>query len=289
MKRLISVVLAMILLLAFSAALADEWYCPKCGTKCTDNFCPKDGTARPGDTDPEPDPTAAPKPASDLKVDSVRLETDGSVTVSWSGGKSPYNVYYQYYVNSDYNSGADDVILWRAETDTYSTRGTYEYDFVPGERYWVIVQDADNNEAWYDYNEYVNAFSKTTCPYVFTLRTFRQNRGAMVKYFSAREIQDEYSYHRFGANIKITPKLRQDMSVVFRMGIKLPSGEPLLIHVEKGTLGPTRGYYIWKEFNFNYLWNTLMKNKNKIPTGTYQFKLFFDNEYVFTQDFLIEN
>ena len=286
MKRLISLLSAMILLLAFSTALADDWYCPQCGTKCTENFCPKDGTKRPDDSGSG---SSAKTAASDLKVDNVRLETDGSVTVSWSGGKSPYNVYYQYYINSNYNSGADDVILWCASSDTYDTRANYKYDFVPGEHYWVIVEDADKNAAWYDYDEYIGAFSRASCPFVFTLRTFRQNRSSMVRFFSARDIENEFSYHMFGANIRITPKLRDSISVVMRMGIKLPSGEPILIHVEDGTLGRTNGYYLWENFTFNYLWNTLMKNKKTIPTGTYQFKMFFDNEYVFTTEFLIEN
>ena len=287
MKRLISFVLAMILLFALGTAFADEWYCPVCGTKCTENFCPKDGTKRPDDI--ASDSTAATvSSSSDLRVDNVKLETDGSVTVSWSGGKAPYSVCYQYYVNSNHNAGAD-VIQWCASSDAYDTRANFEYDFVPGEHYWVYVEDADGNQAWYDFDEYVSAFSRASCSYHFSLRTFRKNRAAMVKYFSARDIENEFSYHMFGANIKVTPKLKQDMSAVFRMGIKLPSGEPILIHVEKGTMGPTRGYYIWKEYNFNYLWNQLMKNKKTIPTGTYQFKMFFDNEYVFTENFSIDN
>ena len=283
MKRLISLLLAMILLLGVSSAFAgDEWYCPVCGTKNTDNFCPKDGTKRPDDTG------APTQTASDLKVDSVRLETDGSVSVAWSGGKAPYNVYYQYYVNSNHNAGAD-AVLWCASSDTYENRSNYTSDFVPGCHYWVIVEDADQNEAWYDYDEYVGAFSRAKCPYHFSLRTFRNNRASMVKYFSARDIENEFSYHLFGANIKINPSLKQDMNIVFRMGIILPSGEPLLIHVENGSMGPHRGWYIWQEYDFKYLWNTLMKHKKTIPTGTYQFKLFFDNEYVFTENFQIDN
>lgn len=284
MKRLISIILAMVLLLAAGAAAADDWFCPECGRKNSENFCPNDGTKRPDDAGGSIVTTTS---SSDLKVDNVKLQTDGSVTVSWSGGKAPYDVYYQYYVNGNRNAGAD-VIVWTASSDIYETRQNYTSDFVPGEHYWVIVSDADDNEAWYDYDEYCSAFSRASCPYHFSLRTYRKNRASMVKYFSARDIENEFSYHMFGANIKITPKLKQEMTAVLRMGIKLPSGEPILIHVENGTLGPTRGWYIWQEYNFKYLWNTLMKSKKTIPTGTYQFKLFFDDEYVFAENFTID-
>ena len=53
-------------------------------------------------------------------------------------------------------------------------------------------------------------------------------------------------------------------------------------------MGRTRGYYIWENYDLKYLWNTLMRTKGSIPVGTYTFKLFFDNEYVFAQEFPIE-
>ena len=285
MKRLISLLLAIILLIAAGTALADDWYCPECGEKNSGNFCPNDGTKRPNGTGTDSKNTTT---SSDLKVDSVKLQNDGSVSVAWSGGTAPYNVYYQYYINGDYNTGVNDVILWTAESGIYGNQSKYEGDFVPGEHYWVIVEDANQNEAWYDFNEYASAFSRANCPYYFSLRTHRNNRSSMVKFFSAKEIENEFAYNLFGANIKVTPKLTQDTTFVFRMAIILPSGEPLLIHLERGSMGRIRGYYIWQEYDFKYLWNTLMRTKGSIPVGTYTFKLFFDNEYVFAQDFLVD-
>ena len=283
MKRLIPFLLAVIMLFVTGTALADDWYCPECGAKNSGNFCPNDGTKRPDSTG------GGGYSASDLSIDNVKLENDGSVTVSWSGGTGPYKVMYEYYVNGDHNANAD-VILWTASENINDTRKNYETDFVPGEHYWIIVTDSQNHEAWYDYSESIGAFIRCECPFVFTLRTTRNNRSSKVDYFSARDIQNEFSYHLFGANIKITPKTRQDMSMVFRMAIKIPSGEPLLIHKENATIGPNpsgRYYWLWENFNFSYLWNTLMKTKGGIPSGTYSFKLFVDNEYLFTKDFTV--
>lgn len=279
MKRLISILLAMLLLLITGTALADDWYCPECGAKNSGNFCPNDGTKR-------PEGSGIVSSSSDLRVDNVKLETDGSVTVSWSGGTAPYKVYYQYYVNDNHNAGAN-VARWNADEGVYGNKGNYKYDFVPGERYWVTVTDANNNQAWYDYSEYVGAVTTMNCPYHFTLRTNRNNRGAKVDYFSARDIMNEYGYNLFGATIKVTPKIKQEMTINFRMGIKLPSGEPLLIKVETGTISPRYSYYLWQNYNFKYLWSKLMETKGEIPTGTYSFMLFFDNEKLFTKSFNI--
>jgi hypothetical protein len=287
MKRLISLLLAIILLLAAGTALADDWYCPECGEKNSGNFCPNDGTKRPDGAGTDSKKTST---ASDLRIDSVKLQYDGSVSVAWSGGTAPYNVYYQYYVNGNYNTGVNDVVLWTAESGTYGNQSKYEGDFVPGEHYWVIVEDANRNEAWYDFNERIGAFSRASCPCYFTLRTHKNNRSSMVKFFSASEIEREYSYNLFGANIKATPKLTQEMTFMFRMAVILPSGEPILFHLNQGTIKPTRGraYYIWENYDFKNLWNTLMRTKGEIPVGTYTYKLFIDNEYAFTQDFQME-
>ena len=152
----------------------------------------------------------------------------------------------------------------------------------------MTVTDANGNQAWYDYSEYVGAVTSMSCPYHFTLRTQRKNKGAKVDYFNARDIMNEYGYHIFGATIKITPKIKQEMSINFRMAVKLPSGEPILIHLENGTIVPRRNveaYYFWQNYNFNYLWSKLMETKGEIPTGTYTFSLYFDKERLFSENF----
>lgn len=46
-KRFLCVFLVLIQLFLATGALAEIWYCPKCGNQCTENFCPKDGTPKP--------------------------------------------------------------------------------------------------------------------------------------------------------------------------------------------------------------------------------------------------
>ena len=49
MRRIVLFILAVSLVICSLNVLAEgsTWYCPKCGLKNTDNFCPRDGTARP--------------------------------------------------------------------------------------------------------------------------------------------------------------------------------------------------------------------------------------------------
>ena len=284
MKRLISLLLALILLVTVESAFADGvWYCPECGAKNDGNFCPNDGTKRPETIVTDSGTSFS---SSDLKVDSVTMKSDGSVTVSWSGGKAPYTVCYQHFANNNHNAGSD-MILFPVSSGLSSNQLNSEL-FIPGDHCWVIVIDADNNQAWYDYNEYASAFSRANCSYHFSLRTHRNNRSSMVDYFSSRNIESEFSYNLYGADIKINPKISQDLTMMIRMAITIPSGEPVLMHVERATIVPRAAYYIWKEFDFKYLWNTLMREKGTIPSGTYTFRLFCDNEYLFSQDFVVD-
>ena len=50
MKRFIALLLAALMLLGISSALADTWTCPKCGRMNDGMFCPDCGTANPGST-----------------------------------------------------------------------------------------------------------------------------------------------------------------------------------------------------------------------------------------------
>ncbi len=49
MKKICSLLLALLLCLLSVPALADTWYCPSCGRLNNANFCPVDGTAKPRD------------------------------------------------------------------------------------------------------------------------------------------------------------------------------------------------------------------------------------------------
>lgn len=53
MKRMLALLAAALLLCQIPLALADTWYCPQCGRKNDNNYCPVDGTKRPANTQPQ--------------------------------------------------------------------------------------------------------------------------------------------------------------------------------------------------------------------------------------------
>lgn len=288
MKRLVCLLLTAVILLSAGAALADTWYCPECGQQNDGNFCPNDGTKRPEGGSSLGSLTGS---SSSLRVDDVRLETDGSVTVSWSGGTAPYSVHYQSYIYDNHNAGAD-VISWIATPSSISsTRYNFTRDFTPGERYWVYVTDKDNNIAWYDFNPTVRAFSRGNMPCVVSLRTRRNNRSSTVGSLSAREIESELGRSMFGATIKITTRnLNADVTAVIRFSVTLPNGESILFFTTSPEIFKKQyGYVYWESFDFIDLWNMIIAGKGSIPVGTYTLKVLLDNEYLLTENFQIGN
>ncbi len=49
MKKMLCILLVLLQLSVCCGALAEIWYCPKCGRMCTENFCPFDATPKPSD------------------------------------------------------------------------------------------------------------------------------------------------------------------------------------------------------------------------------------------------
>ncbi len=270
MKRIMALVLTLVLCLGCVSALAETWYCPECGQSNSGNFCSNCGTKKPTST--------VTSTSGGPTVTSVDLESDGSVSIRWTGGTAPYRIDYQGYVNANYNSGAD-VIRWNAVTYQYSTSARLESDLVPGERYWITVTDNNGKQGWYDYNPTIRAFTTVSgMRLTFSLRQRRNNRSSTVNSFSGNEMRKDYMSSIYGATIKIsTSHLNQDYSFYVRMAVILPSGEPLLFHYTYEDFLKRWGYVYWETYDFKNVWSTLMAEKGTIPSGTYTYKIFFDN------------
>ena len=274
MKRLTALLLALMLALSAVPALADTWYCPECGTKCDNNFCPECGTPKPANIGAG---RAAPAPG--LKFEKTVLNADGSFTIAWSGGKAPYKLDYMWYVNADHNEGAD-VTRWIAVDDCYDFSVDLRYDLVPGERYWLILTDADGSRVWLDYaspRKNFSAFSKTRM--VLSLRTRINSRASTVKNFSAAEIQRDYQKNLYGVTCKMEIGGRNtDYTFTARMVIFLPDGEPLLFYCQENTISRRATYAYWETLDMSYAWEMLIKMRGDIPAGQYTWRLYADDE-----------
>ncbi len=81
MKRILSVLLAAVVLLSVCTALGEGiWYCPQCGQQNSGNFCPNCGTARPAAAETPAEDYSVVEPGDTLDVASV----NGSITLELS-------------------------------------------------------------------------------------------------------------------------------------------------------------------------------------------------------------
>ncbi len=286
MKKWITLLLTVMLVFTWAAALADTWFCPNCGQRNDSNFCPACGTPKPGGGSGSGTTTTTTVSTSDLKVTRAVLNSDGSVSVSWSGGKSPYNMYYSWYANSNHNSGAD-VTLWRGGSGLIGTSLSLTSDLVPGERYWIIIEDADGHEAWYDFNPGRKAFTELSgTRLTFSLRKKVNNRSSTVGSFSANEIERQYLSSMYGGTIKMNVgRLKNTYYFTARMAIFLPSGEPYLFHKSDEGINGTA---YWESYDFKYVWDWLVNRKGGIPTGQYTFRL-YANDGLFGEEYISMN
>ena len=283
MKKAASILLILAMILTSVTALAGEaWFCPDCGQKNESNFCSNCGARRPDGG------SGGSSSASGMRVESVSPGSDGSVTISWSGGQAPYKIQYEWFVNDNYNAGVD-VTLWNAVDNLYSTSTTLKGDLVPGERYWVIVNDANGNSTWYDYQPRRETFTKISgTNLVMSLRIVRNKRASTVGNFDAGEIEREYLSTTFGATIKMNLGKRQSsLACMLRFAMFLPNGEPIMFACDNVEIP---GYWpdcYWETYDMKGLWTTIMQVKNSIPSGRYTFRLYVDNTLFGQHDFSI--
>ncbi len=282
MKKILAVCLTAILLMGCVTALADTWYCPQDGTACDSNFCPVCGTRRPDTAG-----SGGAAPANDIAMTSAVLNSDGSVSFSWSGGKAPYNLYYAWYVNDQHNNGSD-VNIVQALSALFGNSVTMSDQMVPGERYWVVVQDADGAEMWYDFNPGQRVFTALPGTRLkLSLRTKRGNRSSTVNGFSANEIEREYLNSLFGGTVKLVlGSGGVGFHFVARMALMLPNGEPILFHVEEATSHWQECG--WETWDFKNAWARIMNLKNTIPAGQYTFRMYL-NDCLFGQEVMYIN
>lgn len=277
MRKWIAILLTMLLVFSCVSALADVWYCPECGQKLESNFCPNDGTKRPsgGSSGGSSSSGSSSTSANNMKVTKAVRNTDGSFTISWTGGSSPYNMYYTWYANSNYNRGAD-VTLWRGGQNLFSQTLTLKSDLVPGERYWVVIEDANQNECWYDFNPGRKAFTELSgTRLTFSLRKRVNNRSSTVSSFSANEIERQYVSSMYGATIKMNVgRLKNTYYFTSRFAIILPSGEPYLFSVGDQAINGTA---YWESYDFKNVWDWLVNKKGGIPAGQYIFRLYVND------------
>ena len=157
-KKALSVVLLLSLLFSVAAlSESSSWDCPQCGrTGNTGNFCGSCGHPKPSDDptpEPSPEPTPEPTPTPTvLSITNVNGLDSNKAEISWEGGVAPVSVSVFHYFNASQNEGVNNYYVINTwNNDPANNAGTVS-GFVPGQRYWIRLSDANGQESWYDYS-----------------------------------------------------------------------------------------------------------------------------------------
>ena len=171
MKKMLALMLALVFALGMTTAFA--WTCPNCSQEMSGKFCSECGAKKPanvcpacgydfGDAMPKfctecgtrltpAEAAAAPttEPAEEpehVTFTGMQDHGDGTVTLSWTGGKPPYSIHYLVKRSDDYfadRADANTLGQWTVETGWEET--SYRYlRLVPGQAYWLVVTDSTN-------------------------------------------------------------------------------------------------------------------------------------------------
>ncbi len=232
--------------------------------------------------------------ASGLTIEDAVLNSDGSVTISWSDPDSsgPYMVYYMYTPRGGDESFEGQV--WREYDDPTSRKSITMEQMVPGECYWILVEDSAGNTDVYLYQPQKTKFQG--------LQQMRTRIIPRRQWGGSAETLDAYSAsaiekacrnndNAFGASIKVNyTDAPRNKKYTLRVAMYMPSGEPITLHVEEATLvdGTGENYSYWPFFNMDWLWRTMLLLYDQIPQGTYTIGLFINDGYAGFQDVVMK-
>ncbi len=317
---LVSLVLALVLMLALaSTALAaycmncgvelpsEAKYCYNCGTKVPDMDNP---TTRPTNTPKPtatpkpttkptatprptatPKPTATPAPASSLKITKISDLGNGTIRVQWSDSSSngPYTVLCMQKRTSDYDDDEDTAVTrWIGAEDVYGKYADVNI-MVPGQDYWIIVEDSDGNEVHKAYNaQTLSHFYEFNTTISMQLKYRRNGSYEEVNSFSASDIKRNRDNTTYGAYIRLDyPQLARERHYNYMVAIKAPTGEVFADSIGEMELSYGRSYTYWSYFSFDWYFGIFLDNLEYVPTGTYTFMLYYDGMMVSSHNFRV--
>ena len=223
--------------------------------------------------------------ADSLEITRVNRDPYGDVTVTWTGGQSPYKLKY-------YAMDGEDSTVWTVDSNLRSRSGLIE-DLAPNFDYVIAVIDANGEIALEELYGNNKRFTDVTgMRLTFTLRQKVNGRSSTIDKYSAYSITNGLtSGNYYGATIKLShDRTTQPLPFTFRMAVTLPDGEPLVFYWERMNLprgGGNTGYAYWELFDFSDMWSYILMMRDEIPTGSYTFYIYMDDGLVATAPFTV--
>ena len=227
---------------------------------------------------------AAAAAADGLEITRVNRDPYGDVTVTWTGGQSPYKLAY-------YAVDGEDSTVWTVDSNIRSHSGVID-DLAPNFGFVIGVVDSNGDYDIYELEGNNKRFTDVAgMRLTFTLRQRVNGRSSTIQQYSAFELENSMTNgNLYGATIKLSGyKTTQPLPFTFRFAVTLPDGEPLVFHVSRENLprGTNSSFAYWDFFDFGDLWSYILKTKGEIPAGSYTFYIYMDDGLVATAPFSI--
>ncbi len=234
---------------------------------------------------PTPKPTSTPEPA--ISVTDAYRNDDGSVTVTWTtyDTTGPYTVKIMQKRSSSFftDKYADNVLGTQTVDDSLSGSSYTFWGCAPGVDYWIIVEDSEGTYGYYYFDSpRAASFLDFETKAKMQLRT----SSGDVSSFSAHSINN--SAVGYGAYIQLDySRLARSRSYQGTVTITAPNGAVYTDTVLDVEL-PTGYYYkYWDHYSFDEFFKHVKSQWGSVPTGTYTWKLYYDNMYICSATFRV--
>jgi len=285
-------------------------FCPNCGrdlngtaavtakpTKTPTPKPTKTPTPKPTKTPtPKPTKTPTPKPTASISITSVKRNGDGTCTVKWTGTRTstPYKVYYAQKTAYSYTSETlqDNYTgRWHAvdssDNKFYGTSATVDR-LIPGQAYWIIVEDANGTQDIYEYTP-GKAPGFPDFPTDLSIQ-LKSRTGSSYKEhtsFSASEIARS-SNTEYGAYIRLDySMLAREREYLGHVAITAPNGAVITDGLVDIFLPRGRSYSYFSFYSLDDFFEIMIDQFGEVPTGTYEWSLYYDGMYINTTTFRV--
>ena len=261
MNRKIMLLLGVVLVICMitSVALAENWYCPDCGTSNNGNFCTNCGTKKPESDE-----------GSTITNVKFSYENNGNVIVTWDDNSS-LKTYTIDYTSEGWNdnwktAGTDEII---------GKRATLAF-LVPGLTHQFIIS---------------NGVSKTTASYTVPNPVFTEWKNTDSNFQVDKSV---ISLSAYKANTSMTiqiqvryPQLKYSRDYAGKLVLKTPLGDSgLIMHYASFPL-ENRYTYMYDNLSLKEWFDRIENFHGTIPIGSYTFEIYMDGNLYGTAHFKV--
>lgn len=295
-RKMLCAMLLSSLLVFTMVSVAFAAYCMDCGTELPNaaNFCYNCGAKQSGSGSSSGNSSGnSSSSGSGLKITRITDNGDGTVTVRWtdSAADGPYNVHKLQKFTDDFDDDLDSAIGSFICAEDTSAKMAVIDTLVPGVDYWIIVEDADGD---YVYEEYdagsLPRFYEFNTDISIQLKYRRNNAYEEVTSFSASDFNRNRSNTTYGAYIRLDyPQLARARQYRYLVSITDPSGEVIVDALGDMELSRGRSYTYWTYYSLDWYLSLLADEHGSLPVGTYTWSLYYDGMFVSSQTFRVTN